>query len=394
MTGTQSSVPVLTDVLELAQALIAIDTANPPGRERDAAVVVAAHLERRGVATELQDLGDGRANLVARVAGGGGRSLVLCGHLDTVPARREDWTTDPWIPEIRDGRLYGRGSCDMKGAVAMMAFVLAEVAAGPTPPGDVVLALTAAEETDSMGATALGATAALRDAGAVLIAEPTDMTIGIAHRGALWLEIEHDGRAAHGSQPHLGDNAVLKALEWLGDPEELRELLSTEPHPLLGVGSVSLNAFGGGGATNVVPDRARTVLDLRTIPADDHDAIVATLAARSPSARITRLRDGVALATPAGAGIVERCREALAAHGVDPVVRGLPYMTDASALLPLTDADVVVLGPGSERIPHQADEHLSVADLDRCTSVYLDLVRGEWPWADRPAAPSAQPIQP
>ena len=121
MATTVPALDVHAEARELARALVAVNTSNPPGREADAAVVAQAFLESHGVAARLQDLGNGRANLVARVPGGGGRSLVFCGHLDTVTAEPADWSSDPWQPDVREGRLYGRGTCDMKGAGAVMA---------------------------------------------------------------------------------------------------------------------------------------------------------------------------------------------------------------------------------------------------------------------------------
>jgi succinyl-diaminopimelate desuccinylase len=365
------------EALRLAHELVRVNTSNPPGREAAAAAVAEAYLRERGVATQLQDLGDGRANLVARVPGGDAPALVFCGHLDTVTAEPADWTSDPWSPELRDGRLYGRGTVDMKGSVAVMTAVVAAVAASDiAPPGDVVLALVAGEEVDSAGASALAQTDALDGAGAIVVGEPTGMTIGIAHRGALWLEVVHDGRAAHGSQPQLGDNAVVKGLRWLGDPSSLESLVAAPPDPLLGSASISLNGFGGGGTTNIVPDRCRTVLDLRTIPGQDHDAIVRRLEDRKPAGTVRRLRDGIALSTPPDAAIVRCCQAVLRDHGVEPVVRGLPYLTDASVLCRLTDAEIVVFGPGDERLPHQADEYVETGALEFAGRVYFDLAVG------------------
>jgi succinyl-diaminopimelate desuccinylase len=369
------------EALALADALVRVNTANPPGREAEAAAVVHAYLQERGIDSRLQDLGDGRANLVARVRGGAARSLVLCGHLDTVTAESADWSSDPWSPEIRERRMFGRGTVDMKGSVAVMTAVLAAVAAadGP-PPGDVVLALCAGEEVDSFGAAALADTDAFDGAGAVVVGEPTGMAIGIAHRGALWIEVVHEGVAAHGSQPQLGDNAVLKGIRWLGDPASLQELVAADPDPLLGPASISLNGFGGGGTTNIVPDRSRAVLDMRTIPGQDHDAIVQRLEAREPAGTVRRLRDGVALSTPEDAAIVRHCEAVLRDQGVEPVVRGLPYITDASVLSRITDADIVILGPGDMNLAHQKDEHIAVAALELAGEVFLELARGPRPW--------------
>ncbi|MCU1437990.1 MAG: peptidase, partial [Naasia sp.] len=280
------------EVVALAQALIRMNTVTPPNGEEEAAVWLAQWLGSAGITVHLQRFAAGRANLVARIRGAGGPGLMLSGHLDTVPADPVGWNDSPWSGDVRDGRLHGRGSADMKGAVAALVVAYKRaVASGAALTGDLVLALTAGEETDSIGAVELVRAGLLDNLDMALVAEPTDFAVGLGHRGALWLRVQTAGASAHGSQPSLGENAVGTLLDWLGPPAGLDELVGAHCDALLGAGSVSLNGIGGGTATNVVPDEAHAVLDIRTVPGHDHAAILQLLEARDARATLTVLRD-------------------------------------------------------------------------------------------------------
>lgn len=365
-----------TGLLELAQSLIRIDTANPPGREKEAAATLGSYLHERGVEVELHDLGSDRANLIARVPGtGSGRSLVLAGHLDTVWARREEWTVDPWEGVVKDDVLVGRGSCDMKGSVAAMATALTRIATEPLC-GDLVLVATAGEETDSFGAYALAGRGVLEAADGIVVGEPTRLEIGVCHKGLLWVEVETEGTAAHGSQPDKGVNAIQRLLEWLDPLAELEQLAEGIPHGRLGSGSVSLNMIAGGTAPNVVPDRASATLDFRTTPGADHGAILDALRSRSPAASLRVLRDSVPVSTPEDAELVQATVVAVRRVGEGgTTVRGLPYVTDASAFSQLSDASIVVIGPGDERDAHTKDESVAVGELVRAAELYEEIAR-------------------
>lgn len=364
------------EVAALARELVRIDTVNPPGSEERAAALLADRLDDAGLETRCQAVGPGRANVIARLRGRGGGTLVLSGHLDTVPATAEDWTVDPWAGAVRDGRLYGRGACDMKGAVAAMAVAVARIArSGERPPGDVVLALTAGEETDSAGARLLVESDAVEEPAAIVVGEPTGLDVALAHKGALWVEAAWTGRAAHGSQPQEGDNAATKLLRWLDPLAGLEALAGEGEHPLLGRATLSLNRLDAGRAPNVVPDRAAATLDYRTLPGADHARMLRALQDRRPAASLRVLRDCRPVETPGGAPFAEAAVRCV--RGVVPgaAVRGLPYVTDASAFAARWDAPVVFVGPGDERLAHVADEWVALDALDRAAAVYERLAR-------------------
>jgi len=359
-------------IAELAGALVRADTRNPPGGELRAARLVHERLRAAGIAAELLPFGDGRANLVARIRGRGERpALLFSGHLDTVPvADAERWTVPPLGGLVHDGRVHGRGALDMKGAVAAMVVTMERLhRLGRTPAGDLVLALTAGEETDSVGATMLCDAGLLDDVGEAVIGEPTGLDVGIAHRGALWVSAAMEGTAAHGSQPHAGVNAVCALLDWLTPFSTIAELIGGSD-PILGRGSVSLNSINGGQAPNVIPDAAQATLDFRTVPGHSHPQILAALRARLEGVRLTVLRDSPPISTPRESPLVEAAIAAVGEVVGEHRVRGLPYMTDGSIFVDRLGASAVVVGPGAEADAHTADESVAVADLARAARIY------------------------
>lgn len=365
-----------TETRRLAAELIACRTQNPPGNEAAACAVVERYLREGGLEPEISEFAEGRANLVVRIPGAGGAGLLLSGHLDVVPAEPREWLTAPFEPTVEGDRLVGRGSTDMKGAVAAMVTVVVGLAARhETPRGDVVLALTGGEEVDSIGAKRLVGEGVLDGLAWIVVGEPTSMDVGVGHKGALWVAAETSGVAAHGSQPELGQNAITTLLRWLAAIDDRDDIVGADPHPLLGAPTCSLNMLAGGQAPNIVPDHARAVLDLRTLPGRDHGALLADLGALDPAVELTVLRDAPGIVTPTDSLLVEAARAASsAATGGRPRLRGLPYVTDGSVFGPALGAEIVLLGPGDERLAHQADEWVSLAALESAVAAYTDLV--------------------
>lgn len=369
------SADVLGEIAQLTAELVACRTANPPGNELIACEVVRAHLARRGLTADVRGLGDGRANLLFRIPGRGEPGLMLSGHLDVVPASDAEWQSPPFEPTVADGRLVGRGTVDMKGAVAAMVVAIGRLAArDEVPRGDILLGLTAGEEVDFLGAHRLVADGTLDDIDTIVIGEPTGMDVGVGHKGALWVQAEARGKAAHGSQPEAGDNAILKLLEWLGTIDEHERLCAAPTHPVLGAPSVSLNVLAGGGAPNVVPDRCRAVLDFRTLPGQSHEQILGGLAARTPTMSLTVLRDAPAVMTDPRARLVDAARAAVTqVTGRTVPTRGLPYFTDGSAFAAHCDAEIILLGPGEERFAHQVNESVDLRSLDAAAAAYVAI---------------------
>jgi len=287
------------------------------------------------------------------------RLLFAC-HVDTVPAADAvHWQRDPFGADAEDGRVWGRGGSDMK--AGLVAAAAAVAAADPEVP--VGLLLTSDEEIGSHGAAVAARALAGTPTGAVVVPEATGNEVVLGHRGALWLAVRTAGRAAHGSTPHLGHNAVLDLVAVLARAgAELP--LATEP--FLGTETWNPGVVAGGTVPNVVPDAAEVVVDMRTV--GDGAALQAWWRAQ-PEVAVVEVRvDLPPLRTDAD----------------DPWVRALPatvrtepatYFTDGSVLGPLAaGAPVVVWGPGTPAVMHARDEYVEVAELEQAVRVFGEVV--------------------
>src|SRR5262245_52316838 len=267
-------------VLKLLRDLVAIDSVNPclvPGAAGEAAIAdaIASHLRRVGLDVEVQEAAPGRPNVIGVLEGRRkGRSLMFCGHVDTVGVEGMD---APFDPVERNGRLYGRGSQDMKGGVAAMLDAARVLASEGLESGRLVIAAVVDEEYASAGADAL---VTRWRADAAVVTEPTDLQIAIGHKGFCWVELETRGRAAHGSRPKDGRDAivrmglVLHELEWLD-----RRLQSGAAHPLMGAASLHASLITGGRELSSYPDRCMLTVERRTIPGEDDGAVTAEMEA-------------------------------------------------------------------------------------------------------------------
>ncbi|HEX8919705.1 MAG TPA: M20 family metallopeptidase, partial [Chloroflexota bacterium] len=373
-------------VVDLTRELVRFPTVNPPGNERESAEFLGRRMEEMGLEVEVQTIAEQRANVLGRIRGRGeGPSLVLTGHLDVVPPGGQAWTRPPFDAVLEDGRIYGRGSCDMKGGVAAMVAAAATlVRDGFRPQGDIVLACTAGEEAGLQGALVMVERRSLEGAGFLVVAEPTDLNVYIGEKGVLWLRIFMRGRTAHGSMPWLGANAVSAMAQ-------LIPALEAYPFPfkeniLLGKPTLSVNVIEGGNKLNVVPDLCRMDVDLRTVPGQSHADIVAQVQSmanhiarsRHPDLRVeveidndqqpleTHRDDALVLAT------VESVRTVC---GRQPQVGGVTFATDAAQLGPAFDIPMVICGPGASTMAHQPDEYIEVDQLIQAVDVYVDLAR-------------------
>lgn len=365
----------------LTQDLVRFNTINPPGAERACAEHLAALLEAAGFAVELVPFGEGRAQLLARIGGGADRlPLAFTGHIDVVPLGAQPWSVDPFAADIIDGKLYGRGSSDMKSGVA--AFVTACIALADklsATPG-VLLVITAGEETGCTGAAALaktgGSKADLGKAGALVVAEPTGNRPLIGHKGALWLEAETSGVTAHGSMPEKGVNAVYKAARAVTALQEFD--FNVARHDVLGGPTLNVGTIHGGININSVPDRAAIGIDIRTIPGQSHATIRAQLASYlGADVTLNPLLDAQSLWTdPRDPWIREVFRATHDIAGFGNEVGTAPYFTDASVLTPvLGSPPTVIIGPGELVQAHQTDEYCFVSRIEQATEIYSRLVR-------------------
>jgi len=367
-----------------AQDLVRCQSWNPPGDEAGVAAIVAAQLTAFGVQTEVVPITPTRHNVVARIpgTGSGPGTLLLAGHMDTVPPGEGHWERAPLSGDLANGRIYGRGSSDMKGGLAAIVFAVGAVAqSGFRPSSDIVLAATVGEEVDCLGAARLVQDGLAGGVSAVGIPEPTGLDLVIAHKGALWVRIRTLGRAAHGARPDLGVNAILHM------QETIRQVTTADwsapAHPLLGQPSQNIATIHGGTKTNMVPDRCELTIDFRSLPGQEHSRmmdqlqnLLDDLAERVPgySAQLETINDKAAVSTRADSPLVllaQQVGEMVLERHLDP--RGVSYYTDASVLGPASGAPVIILGPGEADLAHQTNEWLSVDKLHRAARVYARL---------------------
>jgi len=367
--------------IQLLQRLVAIDSVNPslvPGAagESQVAAALAAHLRSLGLDVHVQEVAPGRPNVVGILdSGAPGRSLMFCGHTDTVGV---DGMTEPFSAAIRDGRLYGRGSQDMKSGVAAMVDAARLLRDRRPRQGRLIVAAIIDEEFASLGADAL-----VRDwnADAAVVTEPTDLQIGVGHKGFAWFEIETSGRAAHGSRPKDGRDAILRMGRVLARLEALdRALQERPPHPMMGTASLHASVVDGGREWSSYPDRCRLQMERRTIAGEspegasaEIDSILSQLGEEDSefvaTSRLVFSRP--AYETPAAhplPGLLERCAAARAIE-VKPV--GMSFWTDA-AVLGESGTPSVLFGPGGAGL-HSVEEYVHVDQVLACRDVLADL---------------------
>jgi acetylornithine deacetylase len=371
------------DPVALTRELVRIDSRNPalvanaPG-EREAALALRSTLDAWGFHVDLHEVAMGRPNVVARAGRGGGRSLMLNGHLDVVGV--EGMTHAPFGAQEMNGKLYGRGSADMKGGLAAMCAAAARAAARGIG-GEVIVAAVVDEEHMSIGTRELMRRGVRADA--AIVGEPTRLSIMPAHKGFAWIEIEVRGRAAHGSRHELGIDAILEAAVVLGELDHLeRELLPTRRHPLLGRPSLHVSTIEGGSGWSTYPDRCLIRVERRTLPHERPDepleevrgAIARARARRASLMAETRL---VLVQAPSDvapdAPIVRALSGALAARGERVAVEGMSAWTDA-ALLNEAGIPAICFGPGDIALAHAAEEWIDVDEIERATTVLEALI--------------------
>ena len=355
----------MSDLVELLQGLVEIDSINPdliPGAAGEAEIArsIAEWCERAGLEVEVEEAAPGRPNVISTARGtGGGRTLLLNAHMDTVGI---DTMDAPFDARVEDGRLYGRGSYDMKGSLAAIMVVAAE-AKRRSLRGDVVVAAVADEEVASIGTEALVASGRRFD-GAV-IAEPTELDVAIAHKGFVGFEIETRGRAAHGSRPELGEDAIARMGPVLVRLDELAgELLSRPTHPLLRSGSIHASLIEGGQEFSSYPERCLLTGERRTIPGESLEDVERELAALADGAE---WRLGVSR-QPFEVAEDEEIVRLVHGHAGTNVI-GVPFWTDA-ALVAAAGVPAVVFGPHGEGA-HAAVEWVDLASVERCAEVLL-----------------------
>ena len=370
------------DPIRLLSELVAANSVNPslaPGGagEREVAGVAGRALAAAGLDVVTQLAAPDRPNVIGVLEGRApGPAVMFCGHLDTVGV---EGMADPFTPRVEGGRLYGRGSQDMKGGLAAMIAAAADLARGWTR-GRLIVAGVADEEHLSLGAEAL-----VREwrADMAIVTEPTDLRLAVGHKGFAWLDVVTRGRAAHGSRPEEGRDAIAYMGRMLAMLEGRdRELRARRPVPFQGTGSLHASIISGGHELSIYPDECTLQFERRTVSGEDADSVLREteyLLARlhhddgrfQGGATVRAYRPAYALdprhALPAALG------GALAAGGLNAEPTGMSFWTDA-AVLAAAGIPAVLFGPGGAGL-HGHEEYVNVADVGVCRDVLVATVR-------------------
>lgn len=367
--------------ISLLRELVSIDSVNPslvPGARGEGAVAAAVAERMRGMGLEVhvEEVEGGRPNVIGVLDGlQPGPTLMFCGHLDTVGV---DGMAAPFSPVDRDGRLYGRGAQDMKAGVAAMIDAVRVAVAHGFTRGRIVVAAVIDEEYASIGADAL---VGRWKADLAVVTEPTDLKIGVAHKGFAWLDVETRGRAAHGSRPRDGRDAIVRMGRVLQRLDALdRELQARPPHPLMGTASLHASIINGGRELSSYPDRCVLQMERRTIAGESGEDAAREVAAILESlqledsefeaaSRLTFARPAYEL--PPGHPLPAMIGSGLSAYGLTAETVGMSFWTDA-AVLGAAGIPTVLFGPGGAGL-HGLEEYVNVAEVVTCRDVLARL---------------------
>ncbi len=368
--------------VDIAKELIKFDTSGPPAQEQPCAEWIRDYLDDIGYETTLQVVEPGRANLIGKIGLGTKPGLVLSGHIDVVLAGDPDlWEiAGPFDPVVKDGYLYGRGACDMKGPDACMLQV-AKKYAKEDFKRQLTLVFTAGEDTGGWFVNNVleDKIVTPKEAAFGIIGEPSMMDIIPVHKGSGGAEVMIHGRAAHSSKPELGINANQKAADFLYELRELQNELNKTQHPLLGPTTVECTLMSGGFKANIIPDKVKLTMSNRLIPAHKDSAvskkwfidIIEKMSKYDPQFKAELIKHSASLPLdiPLDSEVV---RTLISILGTEPV--GAPYYTEAVSYSK-AGIPTVICGPGSIDQAHTPDEYISLEQLDKGYKTYKELVK-------------------
>ena len=375
------------DAVALTQSLVAIDSRNPdlvPGGPGEAACAhhLADVLAQWGFAVSVQEIAPNRCNVLARIGPSGHSPLILNGHLDVVGS--DAMVHAPFEPTIRGGRLYGRGSTDMKSGIACMSVAAARAATRGALASEIVISAVCDEEFASLGTRTL-LSDGVRATGAI-VTEPTRLAVCPGHRGFAWLRVDVAGHAAHGSRFDIGVDAIRHAGLFLGAIDDMdASVLPTRAHSLLGRPSVHASMISGGSGWSTYPGHCTIRVERRTVPGEtgetvkaEFDAICANLRRQRPTfyAEVTLELYQPASDLAVDAPLTQAVVHALQKESLPAPVEGLSCWTDA-ALFNAAGIPALCFGPGDIALAHSLEEWVTLDDIEHATAV-LERVCASW----------------
>lgn len=380
-----------SELIKLTQNLIRIPShKNTPGFERDVAEYIHQYLLKEGIDSELHPVVSERSNVIARIKGdGSGRSLMFNGHTDTVLPY--NMTIEPFAAFIEDNKIYGRGSVDMKGALAsFMITLIAIKRSGFIPGGDVIFTAVVGEEGKSEG-TEYIVNSDIR-ADAAIVGEPSDYEYAIGHRGLEWFDVTFYGKASHSGKPEQGVNAIEQAMTFVNRvKQDLYPKLKDKYNEYMGGSVMNFGTISGGTEQSTVADKCILRIDRRYIPGEDKDTVMAeyqdiidSLKAEDKTfnAKVEITPESVLalyhppLITDFNEPIVTAVRESIRSIiGKEPTItRGIGW-SDAALLKTYANIPTVVLGPGDLSLAHTEREYVKIVDLLNHVDIYSNIVQ-------------------
>lgn len=369
---------------KILKDLVKINTTNLPGNEMELVYKILDYFPKDIIHYDILEHGDNRGSLIITLPGIiEKQSLAFIGHIDTVPVTDEiEWSHPPFGAVVTEDLLYGRGSADMKGGVtSMILTALYLIDNGITPPLTLKFCFTADEESNGIGVCAIRDEGFLNDIAGLIIPEPTNEQIGLGEKGALWLSVKVDGKAAHASQPDNGSNAIAHLILYI---EKLRKLVdTTEKEILLGQSSFQITTFKGGVKTNIIPNSAEATIDIRTISGVNHENIVneGLRIAEEMKAeeydldielKVENNRPPISINEKHP--FIKEWKTLFEKYSFNTTTKGIKFYTDASQVIPHIDVPFVILGPGEEAMAHQMNEKISLSAVEKITKIYIQYI--------------------
>lgn len=370
------------ELVRLTRALVRIASYYPGPGEQPVVDFLEPYLRKRGFKTTVQMVAPGRPNLIADLGQGAG-GLILEGHTDVVThGRLDQWTIPPYEARVVDGKIYGRGACDMKGglAAAICAAVAVQKVLGP-PHKTLRLCIPCDEEGLMIGIKAFIRAGYAEGFAGAIVCEPEENQVCLWQKGAMRVWVHFQGKMAHGAMPYAGANPIPSASRFVVELGRLQAALQAESqHAYLGLPWITPTVFQAGageGQFNVIPDRVRVGLDIRTNPGQDHRALEARLRRTleesleaGVSASLEVFEDRPATETPRESALVRAVEQGLQLLQMPVRYGGVPGATDGTFLWAWGGLPIVTLGPGGKTIPHQTDEYVEIEELRAAARLY------------------------
>ncbi len=367
------------DVLPVLKKLINIKTENPPGFTIEAVKYLSDYFNKIGIENRIQEYGEKRANIIAEY-GEGEKTIILTGHLDTVPAGDESkWKFPPFSGTEEDGRIYGRGSTDMKGALAAYVAVMALLKQKNVKLSKKIIFLgTSDEELNMDGSLFAKEKGIMEGCEFVVIGEPTELKIGVAEKGTLWIKIKIEGKSAHGSTPHLGVSAIEAAARLI---PKLKEAVPVFEHKILGKSSLNIGKITGGTVVNVVPELCEIECDFRLVADELRNELKEkfnTVISKFNQKEEAKVSFTIAHELPAiemkdESVFLEDLKNRAKEAGAKDII-GVNYGTDGAMLVPDYGTPFVIMGPGKLDQLHVTDEYTEIEEVITYANIVYEAI--------------------